>query len=533
MSHRWYYQLLMEEFGPVTEDQLRQLIDEGTLADDDQIRPEDSSVWKTVASLGATTAQTVSMAEPETLADLSDLNFEFEDSKPANRSATTSRSAALRPELASESSLDADSLLSELPPIISNAEADLLQPVRKQSAAKSADFTEQYYCQSLGQSLGPMPLAELVGMFAAGALVPEDLVRKDPQATWLPSTQFPEIAAAVRRIRPEGTSTIPSEKTQAATLSIATQKRLAHPAPESPLSPPKDSSAPSPDSAPAAVSAQPASRAGVSAQPSAPATVSAQSPAKDTQRPKVPRDAAKPKGKKKTLAKEDAVLDEIFDDVFSDDAAKPVGSRPPMFSVPGDASAKPPQGGPGEFGSSTASGFDAGSTGGPSYAAPSPSPVPPAFSAPKPVLPPKRKSSSSSGTSMQVSGKTMGIVGGSIAAIGLIVGVFLGAIPLPGMGGIIRPNPETVLVGVHEKVKGINPDTITQEELTKLQTEFLEDVSYALQDLGEIADPTPRQTAMKGVGRKLLDIAYVRHDAKNVLKDFLKDLNQQMVDAPK
>lgn len=38
MSSRWYYQMLMEEFGPVTAEQVRELFEEGTLSNFDLVR---------------------------------------------------------------------------------------------------------------------------------------------------------------------------------------------------------------------------------------------------------------------------------------------------------------------------------------------------------------------------------------------------------------------------------------------------------------------------------------------------------------
>ncbi|MBM4075280.1 MAG: DUF4339 domain-containing protein [Planctomycetes bacterium] len=50
MNVLWFYRLLGEEFGPIPESQLEDLIQEGTLENDDLIRTEGNSDWQTVGS---------------------------------------------------------------------------------------------------------------------------------------------------------------------------------------------------------------------------------------------------------------------------------------------------------------------------------------------------------------------------------------------------------------------------------------------------------------------------------------------------
>ncbi|HRA89068.1 MAG TPA: DUF4339 domain-containing protein [Planctomycetaceae bacterium] len=90
MSSRWYYQMLMEEFGPVTAEQLDDLFQDGTLSEDDLVRSEVSPDWIPLAELNLSTMaeQKASDASATTeIADLSELAFEFEDSGPTARRA--------------------------------------------------------------------------------------------------------------------------------------------------------------------------------------------------------------------------------------------------------------------------------------------------------------------------------------------------------------------------------------------------------------------------------------------------------------
>lgn len=93
MMQRWYYQLFDEEFGPVTEDVLRELLAEGTLSGSDSVRREDTENWEAAdAALLEMPDIDAMLAEVPSIADhfdqqsaahfaqsLSDIEFVFED----------------------------------------------------------------------------------------------------------------------------------------------------------------------------------------------------------------------------------------------------------------------------------------------------------------------------------------------------------------------------------------------------------------------------------------------------------------------
>ncbi|RLT08609.1 MAG: DUF4339 domain-containing protein, partial [Planctomycetota bacterium] len=80
--------MLMEEFGPVTAEQLRELFEEGTLSDFDLVRCETDDVWTTIAAVKPSLFADSGDRPGDTLeeiGDLSELAFEFEGSGPTTR----------------------------------------------------------------------------------------------------------------------------------------------------------------------------------------------------------------------------------------------------------------------------------------------------------------------------------------------------------------------------------------------------------------------------------------------------------------
>ena len=151
MSSRWYYQMLMEEFGPVTGEQLSELVTEGTLNDDDLVRRESDEKWIAISaalpSLITDSGYPASQASVE-IGDLSELAFEFEDSGP-----TTRRSAYA-------DTVHTDSLPSDGPsgfPAGAASESALPPQEPGELTAETygaADYREEWFCESLGQIMG-------------------------------------------------------------------------------------------------------------------------------------------------------------------------------------------------------------------------------------------------------------------------------------------------------------------------------------------------------------------------------------------
>ena len=80
----WYYRLLGEEFGPVSQQTLLELMREGTIGQADLVRNSESSEWTAAERLFAETQGT-----DDVLNDLSQLSFEFEESGPGKEKSRT------------------------------------------------------------------------------------------------------------------------------------------------------------------------------------------------------------------------------------------------------------------------------------------------------------------------------------------------------------------------------------------------------------------------------------------------------------
>ena len=295
MSSRWYYQMLMEEFGPVTVEQLRELFDDGTLSDGDLVRSETDDVWTSLAAVKQSLfAGSVDRLEPamEEIGELSELAFEFEESGPTSRRRAYTQESAR--EAIQESPPVAKAPVSgsvvqspgpvaaiTVPPVASPRGQTPQPPANDQPA-------DEWFCESLGQVMGPMSFDELIELGESGALDANDRVRCGERGIWKTVDCLPRVmrAVAVRS----------AIHVDPAVVSATTQKRLgdaavaamAHPT-EAPVEP-------------------------VAEVPPLPPQIQ-KPPAVVPQKSK----AAKPPRKTPRNAKgEEELLDEIFDDVFND-----------------------------------------------------------------------------------------------------------------------------------------------------------------------------------------------------------------------
>ena len=168
---QWYYELLGEEFGPVSESSLRQLLIDGTLGPVDRVRQVDSGDWIPLSAASIDVAVDDGTAErvadeSDVVRDLSELNFEFEESAAPAAATNGSR--------------------------------------KKSSAVVDRQAgPSQYYYQFFGQTLGPIPLETLIRMAEAGRLQETDLVRAEEDFLWQAAGEFSELSAAFLLRMPE------------------------------------------------------------------------------------------------------------------------------------------------------------------------------------------------------------------------------------------------------------------------------------------------------------------------------------------
>lgn len=278
---QWYYQLLGEEFGPVSETSLRQLLIDGTLSNSDLVRAETSAEWIPLSDASIDTAT-------DRVTDMSELNFEFEES-----------SATANPA-----------------------------PAKNRAGSAIADRPQgpsQYYYQFFGQTLGPIPLDTLIRMAEAGRLAESDLVRAEEDFLWQAACEFSELSAAFLLRMPDTPAKPQAEASGAAT-------------PATPLAP-----VPGTAAGTAAVNAPPATpRESTAATSAPPANAPAEQPSaavSETGRKTPSGPSTKPvssrgRGRKKGRKAEEKLVDNILSEVFSDDEDEKDAETGPETSAP-------------------------------------------------------------------------------------------------------------------------------------------------------------------------------------------------------
>ncbi len=161
---------------PVTIEQIEQLRADGTLSDDDLIRREDQDTWSPLSELQALATSPAgigeSLDEPAEIGDLSELSFTFEENSPSRRKA---------PQRAAQ--------------VVVSAPAPAPPQVPPQ--APPVVVETQYYYQSLGQILGPMPLRELIQLGEAGRCFIHGPGPQGRNGCVAHSGRYPELAAAL------------------------------------------------------------------------------------------------------------------------------------------------------------------------------------------------------------------------------------------------------------------------------------------------------------------------------------------------
>lgn len=357
VERQWFYEMLAEEFGPVTETELEQLVADGILSATDRVRPNTSSEWITVADFPAAALEMSQQQGDDRHSDLDIDSFSFES-----------------PSDTATNSLDIDSFNlhgdSDSPqPVVANRH----KPIEPEDEEEE-DFEPTFFVQSLGQILGPLTQDELVEMACAGSLSRGDEIREGEDSRWIAVEAIPGLGEEI--LRQEATL----KQTSATPVETLPKKK-----------------------------------------------------ASDQKRP-ASKPKARPKSRKrKKKAKTDEFLQEIFAEVFTEDgkvredrvAAAPAAAAAPVGNSLTDTGSMASPAEP-----SMAPAMNAAVPG--MSAAPS---APPAFTRPTPQKAPKRAANSSSGGGFEMpEPKVLGIIGGGLAVVLILVGGFMGIIPLPGFG---------------------------------------------------------------------------------------------------
>ena len=180
----WYYKSNDQEHGPYGFDVIVQLVGDGSLTRRDQLRRGENGNWVEAGSVVGL------FPELEEASELSDLEFTFEEaSGPA-----PARAEAVATDLGEFE------LVSATEPMPSGGRQ------APTAVAESTGLSDAWYYRSLGQELGPMPLAKMVSLAVDGTIAADDDVRNGETGEWMSAAEVeflaPILAAAQAPVAP-------------------------------------------------------------------------------------------------------------------------------------------------------------------------------------------------------------------------------------------------------------------------------------------------------------------------------------------
>ena len=396
-NQRWFYELLMEEFGPTSAADLLQLIQDRTLGQSDRVRPESSASWITVAEFLDTFAAD---AESSTDDDTDDDRHAELDINSFNLQGDGTPKQ--EPELNIDSfNLQGDSD-SPKPASTRNRRPPVIEEPEEEDEAT-------YYVRSLGLELGPLTQDEIVDMAKSGSFSRGDEIREGSEGDWI------------------AIESLTGQMEQRSSESPASEDVENEPADETEV-----------DSIAGTPSAKPGKK-----------SVRKKAAGSKAQRPAAPK-------RKKRKAKKDEFLQEIFAELFNEDG-KLRDDRKPEAPAAAAAAGGVTQGSSetaggsfsqtgGPASSAAAAGMTAGAASGYGQAmgaaagmnsspvpgmraTPGAAGTPSQFTPPAPQFRPSKPSRGGGGGFAMPEPKVLGIIGGALLVVLLIVGGFMGYLP--------------------------------------------------------------------------------------------------------
>ena len=534
MVPRWYYQMLMEEFGPITVEQLRELFEEGTLSEADLVRSETGDVWTTVAAMKPSLfAGDLSGRAMEEIGDLSELAFEFEDSGPtARRGAYTQGSTEDAPQVSMEP-VSGRPMQSRAPNAPDSVSTVATPRVAAPPLEHSEQPAEEWFCESFGQILGPMSFDELIQLGESGALDANDRVRCGVRGIWKTVDCLPRVMKAVAVGR--------AIEVDPAVVSVTNQKRSGDAASATPANAmrgtvepmaeqPQQSTADEPQFELSAAPVEPAA----AVQLQVPETASKKSRGKNP-RPRRRRNA---KG-------EEEMLDEIFDDVFNDDSpparSNTASQSLAMPSIPVAPSATATAGSsmntiaPGQPAPPTMSPQNSMTTGNSSSASQESSRAAATrlTSAAMAAAAASRHSSKRSGSSFEVNPATIGI----LVAVMLVAagGWYVWQNGIPGFSGSSNGNGTfdsagavKVLQATIDRYKAV-ADNPSESEWEEFSSGTTKEMSAFFKSVYAQAGATQRGAACLKATKCLINIARTQPDNREVIDKNLVEFEREIV----
>lgn len=490
----------MEEFGPVTAEQLRELHIEGTLNDDDLVRRASDQQWIAISvarqSLLADSGDSANQASGK-INDLSELAFKFEDSGP-----TTRRSAY--PYIVNADSLPNDESSGSPADALSGSALPPQEPGKLTAeSARTSEHKEEWFCESLGQIMGPMSFDELIQFGKSGALDANDRVKCGEYGVWKSVDRLQSLMRAVAVGR--------AIEVDPNVVSATTQKRLGDAASAT------LANALVAQQVPQASSQRAESPPTIAATETNPPQQSAASPT-IVKSPNSDSEKTKPKNSRVKRLKhgngEDQLLDEIFDDVFNNDSPS---IRPNAASLSVGTPSSSPSHNPGPRVSGVVTPFRASSS--PAAASPA------AMAASRP-----KSSSKNAGRSLEVNPKAIAILG---AVMLMAVGgyyVWQNGLPTSTPDGNAKFDEagaiKVLTAGMARyQALGTNPSDAEWKEFVRRTKP---EMSALFKSVYERAGATPRGAACVSAISNLMKIAGTTPENKEVIDKHVAEFEKHI-----
>lgn len=199
MADRWYCNLQGREIGPLQLTALVEMSRKGSLNPDDRVRKGEHGAWAKASTVAGLFPEKETEGSLEVVSTLDELSIDIAGATDMPSSATIGLGEKDR-----AGTVSADpAIISDLSELdfkfadgSSRSDPERRQPDDSRPPGSEVIAVEEWYCDVLGQTLGPMPFDDLKQMVDNDELSATDRVRKGASGAWM-------AAASVSGLIPE------------------------------------------------------------------------------------------------------------------------------------------------------------------------------------------------------------------------------------------------------------------------------------------------------------------------------------------
>ena len=212
-TQRWFYKLLMEEFGPTSAKEIQRLVEIQRLGIRDRVRPESSADWMLVSDFLQQLASTSALNSPVNVEvpseeerqmelDISSFNLQGNVESVDPGFALNIDSFNLQGN--SDPDVNENFAALDINSFNLHGNNDSPLPVRRntrklgsttrQAADDVNEDVTNFFVRSIGHVLGPLTRAEIIDMAGAGSLTHGDEIREGPAGKWIALDAMPGMA---------------------------------------------------------------------------------------------------------------------------------------------------------------------------------------------------------------------------------------------------------------------------------------------------------------------------------------------------